>query len=78
MARMCCIGCAGLSLTTSGPEHTIIDAAGRAWRFEQHHYIGPIVLRQDGEPKDRQPGSRSPFWPAYYAWTKSSVVTTTR
>lgn len=66
--RMCCVRCTGLSLTTSGPEHTVTDATGRTWRFEQHHYCGPIVLRQDGEPKARQPGSRSPFWPAYEAW----------
>lgn len=23
MARMCCVSCNGVSLTTSGPEHTI-------------------------------------------------------
>ena len=68
---MCCIGCNGLRLTTSGPEHVISDAKGRPWRFELHHYCGPIVLRQNGEPKARQPGSRSPFWAAYEAWSKA-------
>jgi hypothetical protein len=68
---LCCVTCGGFSLTTSGPAHTITDATGRAWRFELHHYCGPIVLRQDGEPKTRQPGSRSPFWPAFEAWSKA-------
>lgn len=68
---MCCVGCKGLSLTLSGPMHIINDESGRTWRFELHNYCGPIVLRKDGEPKARQPGSRSPFWPAFEAWSKA-------
>lgn len=49
-------------------EHVITDQAGKAWRFEMHRICGPIVLRADGQPKARQPGSRSPFWPAFEAW----------
>lgn len=71
---MCCVGCKGLSLTPGGRVHAIHDAAGRRWIFEQHHYCGPIVLRKDGEPKARQPGSRSPFWPAYEAWSKTGKL----
>ena len=70
--RMCCVNCNGNSLNAGGPEHVITDVSGRAWRFEQHHYCGPIVLRRDGNPKTRQPGSRSPFWPAYEAWNKAT------
>lgn len=73
MSRMCCIGCNGLSLPIGGNEHVITDQMGRSWRFEQHHYFGPIVLRQDGMPKARQPGSRSPFWPAFEAWRLSQL-----
>lgn len=61
--RPCCQSCTG-----DAPEHVITDAAGRPWRFEVHRFCGPMVLRQDGQPKSRQPGSRSPFWPAFDAW----------
>lgn len=55
---------------TNVPEHVITDSQGRKWRFEQTRMFGPIVLRADGEPKVRQPGSRSAFWDAYDAWRK--------
>jgi hypothetical protein len=60
---MCCQSCA-----EGRAEHVITDAAGRLWRFETHHFCGPMVLRQDGQPKARQPGCRSAFWPAFDAW----------
>jgi hypothetical protein len=69
MSRMCCVGCDGLSLTQGGRDHFVTDAKGRRWTFEQHPWCGPIVLRKDGQPKSRQPGSRSIFWPAYQAWS---------
>jgi len=71
MTGMCCVHCQGVSISLAGPEHVITDSRGRTWRFEDHHYCGPIVLRNDGEPKARQPGSRSTFWPAYEAWSKA-------
>ncbi|RQO57983.1 hypothetical protein DBR47_14420 [Paucibacter sp. KBW04] len=49
-------------------EHTITDARGRTWRFEQHRMFGPLILRADGEPAARQPGSRSTFWAAWEQW----------
>lgn len=52
----------------AAPEHTLTDAHGRVWRFEQHRMFGPLILRADGEPAARQPGSRSAFWPAWKAW----------
>lgn len=73
MPQLCCVSCQGLSLTLGGHEHTVRDAGGRAWTFEQHPYCGPIVLRKNGDPKARQPGSRSPFWPAYSAWQKAQA-----
>lgn len=69
MATMCCIGCNGLSLSLGGTDHTIVDEAGGSWTFEMHPYCGPMVLRKDGEPKARQPGSRSAFWPAFERWS---------
>ena len=47
--------------------HDIADVRGQTWRFEMYRFCGPIVLRQDGQPKERQPGGRSPFWPAFDA-----------
>lgn len=66
MAPLCCAACAD-----GGEEHIITDVHGQPWRFEMHHFCGPIVLRQDGQPKERQPGSRSPFWPAFDAWNNA-------
>lgn len=68
MTRLCCTACQGLSLTTGGTDHTITDNLGWAWTFEDHPYCGPVILSRDGNPKARQPGSRSRFWPAYEAW----------
>lgn len=65
---LCCIGCGPFRQNDPRPEHVIHDAAGRSWRFELHHICGPIVLRQDGSPSERQPGSRSQFWRAFDAW----------
>lgn len=67
--KPCCIRCAGLfSLTMGAPDHTVTDVKGRTWIFEQHPMFGPVILRKNGNPKSRQPGSRSPFWPAWQAW----------
>lgn len=66
---MCCIGCSGLSL--GGRDHLIEGADGRRWYFEMHLQFGPMLLRANGDPKTRQPGSRSPFWPAFEAWQRA-------
>jgi len=50
------------------PEVTVTDYAGRSWTFEMHRMFGPLVLRADGQPRDRQPGPRSSFWPAFETW----------
>ena len=69
MKSLCCVGCSGGGiLTLAAPLHTITDVDGRPWLFENHPRFGPIVLRKDGNPKARQPGSRSKFWPAWEAW----------
>ena len=44
-----------------------LEHEGRRWRVEVHRYLGPMVLRADGEPRVRQPGPRSPFWTAWEA-----------
>lgn len=67
MATMCCVACSG-GLNLSRRDHVITDDKGRQWTFEMHPWCGPIVLRRDGNPKARQPGSRSPFWGAFNPW----------
>jgi hypothetical protein len=62
----CCAGC-----VPGDRVHTITGADGRSWHFEETFFCGPFLLRKDGEPKARQPGSRSLFWPAYQAWLDS-------
>jgi len=57
------------------PEHTVTHA-GRTWRFEMHSYLGPTLLRRDGEPYKRQPGERHPFWQAFSVWCTSHARTT--
>jgi hypothetical protein len=49
-------------------EHEAVDDRGKVWRFEMHHFCGPIVLRKDGDPVARQPGDRSAFWQAFDRW----------
>jgi hypothetical protein len=47
---------------------TIFDERGIAWTFENSRMFGPLLLRADGEPRARQPGERSAFWPAWERW----------
>ena len=68
---MCCAECCRVHLAPRGVEHVISDASGKFWAFEPHPWLGPVVLRANGEPKARQPGGRSRFWPAYQAWADS-------
>lgn len=53
----------------SGPVHRI-EVNGRVFRFEDHPHFGPTVVRIDGEPRLKQPGEDSPFWPAYTNWRR--------
>ena len=52
----------------SGPERILIDGKGKKWRFEDHHYCGPIVVGKYGDPLDVQPHESSPFWAAVNLW----------
>jgi hypothetical protein len=45
-----------------------IAVDGREWTFEMHPYCGPAVLGKRGEILDVQPGPRSLFWLAVWAW----------
>lgn len=47
---------------------SVVDDAGKAWRFEFSEYGGPLVLGRNGDPLRKQPPERSPFWPAFAVW----------
>lgn len=42
----------------------------KGYTFEWHNYLGPVLCRNDGEPRKRQPGERSPFWPVLKQWQR--------
>ena len=69
--RCFCTQCeqiAGGSVSLGGPDRRIVDATGKAWTFEDHPRLGPVVLNKRGDVAKQQPGSRSAFWPAWQAW----------
>ncbi len=48
-----------------------IYAYGKRYHFEWHHWFGPsVVNRRTWDVLDRQPGEKSPFWPAVEAWDR--------
>lgn len=42
--------------------------AGKVWRWDFHHYLGPTFLRKDGAPLTHQPGERHPVWDKFAEW----------
>jgi hypothetical protein len=58
----------GVHISWGGPDRQITDATGKVWSFEDHPRCGPIVLNKRGDPDDKQPGQRSPFWHAWGCW----------
>lgn len=40
------------------------------WFFEHHKYHGVILLKKNGEPRDRPTCERSKFWASYERFTK--------
>ena len=59
-----------IHISLAGPTRIITDAKGKRWTFEMHHYCGPIALNKSGDPMERQPGERSPFWHAVTRWAQ--------
>ena len=55
-------------LDTWGAGPFVLEHNGKAWRFEDSDRFGPVWIRKDGVPSERQPTERSPFWRPYYAW----------
>ena len=63
-----------IHISYGGPDRRIKDAAGHIWHFEMHPYCGPAVTNQKGDPSDKQPGPRSPFWQAVNQWAQQGCV----
>jgi len=59
-----------LHISWAGPTRHITDAKGKRWTFEMHPHCGPAVLNRQGDPADKQPGERSPFWHAVTRWAQ--------
>lgn len=59
-----------IHISLAGPTRHITDSKGKRWTFEMHHYCGPIALNKSGDPMERQPGERSPFWHAVTRWAQ--------
>lgn len=43
---------------------------GRFWRWDWHHWGGPIFLNKDGSDRKRIPGEKHPVWKAVARWEK--------
>lgn len=41
---------------------------GKRYYWDMHDYCGPLFTDKEGEPLNRQPGSRHPVWPAFNEW----------
>lgn len=59
-----------IHISFGGPTRVITDAKGKRWTFEMHPQCGPAVLNSKGDPADKQPGAKSPFWHAVTRWAQ--------
>lgn len=60
-----------VALVDLGPsEYRITTGDGQRFRFEFHHYCGPMMIGKHGEPIQSMPGKYSPFWDALHFWLK--------
>lgn len=48
----------------------VITHQDKSYRFEDSDRFGPVLLNKNGEPSERQPGERSPFWDVHSLWRK--------
>ena len=67
---MTCIRLRNIIICDGGPIHTLIDARGKRWTFENHPYCGPMIVSPKTHEPAREPGPKSAFWPAYEKWLR--------
>lgn len=71
-----------MTVGTAAPEHVVCILMGGpdytldGIRFEWHPRCGPVVLDNDGDPKNTQPGARHPFWLAVGWWREQGMRVT--
>jgi hypothetical protein len=58
----------GFAIDAWGAGPFKITVGKSTYRFEDSDMFGPVLIDKDGEPKDEQPGQRSPFWRAHALW----------
>ena len=61
-------------ILTGGTNFVIDDTKGRRWRFEDHHYCGPVAVTTKGDPLENQPPEKSPFWECVSLWYKQGKM----
>lgn len=57
-----------IHVLSGGEDRKIIDRLGKEWIFEDHPYCGPSVLNKRGDPLEKQPAQKSPFWECVNLW----------
>ena len=40
----------------------------KGWYFEMHSYLGPSLLKKNGDPRKIQPMEKHPWWPDFEEW----------
>ena len=58
----------GVCLDFWGAGPFVIESGGRSYRFEDSDRFGPLIILKNGNPAVNQPGKRSSFWDAHWAW----------
>lgn len=48
----------------------VLATERESFEFEDSKQFGPQILTKDGDIAEKQPGAKSPFWPAHLAWTQ--------
>jgi len=59
-----------IHISWAGPIQIIVDENGKEWFFEMHNYCGPILLKKNGDPRERQPSEKSIFWEIVSQWAQ--------
>lgn len=52
----------------SGPFE--IEVRGKKILFEDSDRFGPMTLTKGGDPREKQPSEKDPFWDAHALWVK--------
>ena len=65
----------GFCMDTWGVGPLEIEVCDKRYSFEDSDRFGPSIILKDGSIAVRQPGEKSPFWTAHFAWVKQGRKT---